>query len=366
MRRLSVHLLLQLFGWVALGAGGAAALFLVSQLVRVAPVFVGAGADPWTAAIAFAWLLVPILGWALAPALVVAILAVLGRMEADGELTAIDAAGVARWRLATAPLALALALAGVAGWISLDAGPARQRALRARAFELAGDALVGRARPGVFHSPAPGITFFAARVDRADEAGSGSRPIRAAEVLIEDAREPGRPTLLLARHATVGFDPRSGAIEARLVEGTAFRTLAGGAEATVEFDELTFRLDVLEDLAGRLEFIPGSLAATTAELLGPPPPGVPAAEWSFAFWRRIAAPVGLLALAAAALAIALSSRLRGRGAGVAVAATLFLGFHLAARFGESLALAGTMPAWLAALAPPGIAILAACTFGTRR
>jgi lipopolysaccharide export LptBFGC system permease protein LptF len=366
MVRLFRYLLLQLLGWVLLAVAGAAALFLVSQILRVAPVFAGAGAGPWTAATALAWLLVPILGWSLAPALVVAIFAVFGRMEADGELTAVDAAGVARWRLAAAPLALALALAGVAGWIALDTGPACQRALRARAFELAGDALVGRARPGVFHSPAPGVTLYARGIETDAAPGRGSRALRLESVLLEDARDAARPALLLARRAVARFDPQGGAIEARLSEGTAFFGRADGAEAMVEFDDLRLEVDVLGDLAGRLGFIPGVLTASTPELLGPPPPGVPALEWSFAFWRRIAAPVGLLALAAAALAIALSSRLRGRGAGVAAAAALFLGFHLAGRLGESLTLEGSIPAWLAALAPAAIVLAAACIAGTSR
>ncbi|HUT79315.1 MAG TPA: LptF/LptG family permease [Polyangia bacterium] len=366
MVRLSCYLLLQLLGWVALAVAGAAAIFLASQVLRVAPVFAGSGADGWTVATTIAWLLVPILGWALAPALVVAILAVFGRMEADGELTAIDAAGIPRHRLAAAPVALALALAGVAGWISLDAGPTCQRGLRARAFEFAGDALVGRARPGVFHSPAPGVTLYARGIEAVSASGRGPRSLLLEGVLLADARDESRPALLLAQRAMARFDPAGGAIEARLFEGTAFFGHADGAEAVVEFDDLTIGVDVLGDIAGRLGFIPGALTAATPELLGSPPPGISTADWSFALWRRIAAPVGLLALAAAALAIALSSRLRGRGAGVAAAAALFLGFHLAGRLGESLAQGGAVPAWLAALTPAVLLGLAACLAGARR
>jgi lipopolysaccharide export LptBFGC system permease protein LptF len=364
MLRLFRYLLPQLLGWVALAVTGTAALFLVSQILRVVPVFAGAGADAWTAATTLSWLLVPILGWALAPALVVAILVVFGRMEADGELTAIDAAGVSRLRLAAAPAVLALALAGVTGWIAVAAGPTCQRGLRARAFELAGDALVGRARPGVFHSPVPGVTLFARGIEADAAAGHAPRSLRLEGVLLEDARDASRPALLLARRAVVRFDPAGGAIEARLSEGTAF--LGDGAGAVVEFDELDLGVDVIGDLAGRLGFIPGALTASTPELLGPPPPGMSEVEWSFAFWRRVAAPVGLLTLAAAALVIALSSRLRGRGAGVVAAAALFLGFHLAGRLGESLAGGGSVPAWLAALAPAALVAFAACLAGARR
>jgi lipopolysaccharide export system permease protein len=366
MSRLTRHLFLQLLGWVALAAGGAAVLFLASQLLRVAPVFAGAGAGAGAVASALAWLLVPVLGWALAPALAVAILAVFGRMEVEGELVAVDAAGLSRSRLVAAPSILALALAGIAGFIALEAGPACQRALRGLAFELAGNALLGRARPGVFHSPVAGVTLFAERVEGSVGPGLDPRGLVLEGVLVEDARDTASPLLVLARRAELGFDPVAGAIEARLSEGTAFHRAAGSVDATLEFDELTLRVDALDDLASRLGFLPGPLAARTADLFGPPPPGVTDAQWGFAFWRRVASPFGLLALAAAALAIGLSSRLRGRAAGVVAAALLFLALHLAGRLAESLALGGAIPPSLAALAPAAIVLVAACIAGTSR
>lgn len=364
MGRLFRYLAPQLAGWIALATVGAVALFVVSQVVRVAPLFTGA--DGRVAAAALGWLLIPVLGWALAPALLVAIFAVFGRMEADGELTAIDAAGIPRWRLAAAPLALAALLAGVLGWVSLWGGPACQRALRAAAFELAGESLVGRLQPGVFHAPAPGITAYSRRIAEGASPDDRGRSLLMEGVFVEDARDTERPLLLLARRASMSFDPAAGMVELCMLEGTAFQELAGGGAAAIEFDELTLRVDVLGELTERLGFIPYQLAAPTRRLLEPPPAGVTPAEWSFAFWRRLAAPIGLLVLAAAGLVIVFSSRLRGRTAGLAMAAGLFFGLHLAGRLGEVLALEGAIPAWLAALGPCAIVLVPACIAGASR
>lgn len=355
MFRLTRYLLRQLAPWLGISVVGAALLFLTTQLVRVVPVFVGAGASPLELGAGLGLLLVPVLGWSLTPALSIAVFAVVGRMDADGELTALDAAGIGRTRLALAPMLAACLLAGLAAWIWLDAGPRSQTVLRAMADELAGRAIAGRIRPGRFTSPLPGVTVYA-------DSGSVGRY---RGVMVEDLRRPERPLRLAARSAEVRYDPAARHLVLDLRDGRAFLgDGAGGVPVAVGFEQLEVGVSLLDELTRRLGFLPWLMAVPTSRLVaGPPPEGVDSAAWGFALWRRIAGPGGLLALALASTILALSGRWRARGLAVASAGALFLAYHLLGRLGESLALSGAVDPAVAALGPAALVVALALALG---
>lgn len=344
------YLLRQLAPWLAVAILGAALLFLATQLVRVTPAFVGAGATIVEMAIGLGLLLVPVVGWSLTPAFAIAIFSVVGRMDADGELTALDSAGVGRWRLAVAPIMATGALAGLAAWIWLDAGPRAQAALHSMAGNLAGRAVAGKIQTGQFNELLPGITVYA-------DHGQGNR---FEGVMIEDRRHEGRSVQLIARSAKLRYDPTSRHIGARLHDGRAF--ISGDSDAapiTLGFAQLDIGIDLFDELRRRLEFLPHLLAVPTSRLMEPPPTDIPVAEWGYALWRRVAGPCGLMVLALAATALALSGRWRHRGAAVAAAGALFLAYHLLCRLGEALTLSGVLTPPVAALGPAVVVLAGA-------
>jgi lipopolysaccharide export LptBFGC system permease protein LptF len=353
--RLVRYLLRQLVPWLAIAVVGAALLFLTTQLVRVVPVFVGAGASPLELASGLGLLLVPVLGWSLTPAFAVAVFAVVGRMDAEGELTALDAAGVGRLRVASAPLLAAGVLTALAAWIWLDAGPRSQVALRAMADELAGRAIAGQIRPGRFVEPVAGIVVFAER--GADGVYQG--------VLIEDARSDSRAIRLVAREAEARYDLATHHLELELRDGSAFiDDGSGAAPVAVGFGRLQLGASAVEEIGSRLGFLPWLMAVPTSRLVsGPRPRGVDRAEWGFALWRRIAGPCGLLALAVAATVLALGGRWRNRGLAVAAAGGLFLAYHLLCRLGESLALDGILDPAIAATGPAAAVLVLSVVLG---
>ena len=324
--RLVRYVLRQLAPWLCIAVLGAVLLFLTTQLVRVVPVFVGAGASPRELATALGLLLVPVLGWSLTPAFALAVFAVVGRMDAEGELTALDAAGIGRLRLALAPMPAVLALAALAGWIWLDAGPRSQAALRAMADRLAGRAIAGQVRAGRFVEPIPGVTIYADR----GEAG------HCEGVMIEDTRDVSRSTRLVAREAEVGYDPESRLLELELRDGSAF--IGDGSSAVplaIGFEQIRIGASAIDEIASRLGFLPWLMAVPTSRLVtGPRAGGVAEAEWGFALWRRVAGPCGFVALALTATILALGGRWRNRGLAVAAAGGLFLAYHLLCRLGE--------------------------------
>jgi lipopolysaccharide export LptBFGC system permease protein LptF len=106
-------------------------------------------------------------------------------------------------------------------------------------------------------------------------------------------------------------------------------------------------------------FLPEALAARTAELLEPAPEGVDEDAWSFALWRRVAAPVGFLALAWASAGLAFIVPWRRRGFAVACATILFLVFHAAGRLGEALLAEGALGPGASAFLPAVATLLLA-------
>jgi lipopolysaccharide export LptBFGC system permease protein LptF len=346
--RIALYIARQMLPWLAATLFAAALLFLVTQLLRVAPLFLGADASGAEIAKDLLLLLVPILGWALAPAFAVAVFAVGGRMSADGELVALDAAGVRRSGAALGPFAVAVALAAVSAAIWLAAAPAACRVLRADAAALAGRAIAGRIAAGSFVEPAPGVTVYADAV----------RGGRLEGVLVEDVRDPAGPIQIVAASAELRAAPGD-AMSLRFERGDAFLAVggAGGGPVSVRFDSLALTAPV-GGAPGALDaFLPRTLSADTRELLEPAPRGVDRVAWRFALFRRVAAPAGMLALAFASAGMAFVVPWRRRGLAIACAAALFLAFHAAGRLCEALLATGALGPATAAFVPAAAVLL---------
>jgi lipopolysaccharide export LptBFGC system permease protein LptF len=355
------YTLREAFFWMLLGLAGSALIFLVTQLVRVAPLFAGAGDRSSEIFIVLSLLTVPVCGWSLTPAFAVAVFATFGRMSRDGELLALDAAGVPRAGIASGPMLLAFSATLLSALVWLAWAPSAQRHLRARAAALVEQAFIRQIPAGEVIHPVPGTTFFA---DRRGDAGAYLG------VFFEDARDPRRWIQVAAEEARLSLVAEAGsqaepsaagtAVRFHLSEGTAFmeavspRAFGGATGSTrdtaLTFGELRFTLPLGDVLEKRLDFLPGTMAEPTSRLLGPPPPGTSAVTWRFALWRRVAGPVGTLLFASLSLFLAFGTRWQSRGRAVVLAGALFFAFHLAGRLGESMM-------WAGYLCPPAAALL---------
>jgi lipopolysaccharide export system permease protein len=348
VRRLAFYIALRMLPWAAAALLCAALLFLATQLLRIAPALALADASFGEIARDLGLLLVPVCGFALPPAFAVAVFAVGGRMAEDGELVALDAAGIPRTATALGPLALASILATASGSIWLAGAPAACRALRADALRLGSRAVAARIEPGRFEEPFPGVTVFA-------DAAEGGR-LRG--VFLADGRDASRELQVTAARAELTGSP-DGAASMTLEDGEAFASLGGeGHPAAIRFESLSLRAPSSGWRGATDGFLPDELAESTLSLLGPPPEGSDAGAWGFALWRRVAGPIGFLALALASTALAFALPWRRRGLAVACAAALFLAFHAAGRLGELLLARGSLGPAAAALAPGAIVLAA--------
>jgi lipopolysaccharide export system permease protein len=339
-----VYIVKQIIPWVILTMAALALLFLTSQLLRVAPVFVGAGVSMGEGLTAIGLLLVPVFSWSLTPAFALAVFAAAGRLSRDGELTAFHAAGLSRYELSKGPVALALVLTMLSAWLWLVAAPAAQAALRKTAINLAGRALTGRIQPGIFAEPLEGLTFFAdRRTTKSTFQG----------VFVEDARNPNKTIQFVASEAHIHMDPSTDRMALNLKKGRAFfsENNLDRLQATLSFERFSFPVSLVEELENRLDFLPKLLAASTTHLTSPPPPGTNEVEWQFALWRRIAGPLGFLSLALLSITLSFATNFKNQPMAICLAAILFLAYHLLGRLGESLMQGGNMGGIAAALLP---------------
>ncbi|NWG46684.1 MAG: LptF/LptG family permease [Alphaproteobacteria bacterium] len=115
-------------------------------------------------ALTFLWLSLMVLPRSMPPILSVAVflgvLYVLHRLQSDGELPVIWAAGVGQFRLLLAPAALAALVILVIYAINLWAMPAGYRAFKDRIYEIRGEHATALLKEGQFSTPVPGLTTF--------------------------------------------------------------------------------------------------------------------------------------------------------------------------------------------------------------
>jgi lipopolysaccharide export LptBFGC system permease protein LptF len=352
VRKATRYILGEMVLWSVIGLAGAIFLFITTQLVRIAPLLVGAGGSPRQLFEMLLWLVVPVCGWSITPAFAVAAFATFGRMSRDGELLAMDAAGIPRGALLRGPVWLGLVLTLASGAIWLAAGPWSQHRLQMQFMRFAKQTLVRQIPDGRFVEPAEGTTFYADKKGR-DGIYRG--------VFFENTEEGGRTVQVAATRARLTADPDFPTARFHLEEGTAFltdstpdagRASSGNRQAlALTFDTLDIAVPLDEAISGRMSFLPRTMAYPTARLLGPPPKGMSAVDWRYALWRRIAGPVGTLVFSVFALFLSVGAQWRSRGIAVALAGLIFFVYHLAGRFGETLMISGGLPVPVAALGP---------------
>jgi lipopolysaccharide export system permease protein len=322
---------------------GAALLFLTqlllaSQLLAQADVLFGGGVSPWDVARILVDLVPHLLEYVLPVAFLLGAVLGVGRLAEDREVVALSASGISPVRLARVPLWLGAAVGVVALWVALSVAPAGLRDARARVDEVIRKNLQGEIRSGVFYEDIPGITLYAAQ--------AGKEGFR--DVLIADRTNPSTPVLALAE--TGRLEPsEGGGLRLILERGELHReepgvkdyVVARFARASVDLG-LGTALDSRNRLSGSaFELSPGQVRQAAAAATSPEE----ARYWQTFLWRRMAVPLGIVALGLLAVPIA-SMRRGGRAFGYGVTLLMVVGYYALLRLGEGLSQKGSLPPWL--------------------
>lgn len=300
-------------------------LVALLQVMRLLPLVAAAGLgadDVLTVSLA---LLVPLSAVGLPAAAVISLLVVTARLEADGELLALRAAGASSARMALAPAALCLIVALGAGALTLFAEPAAARTLQSRLNTLLVRASLGRIRDGLVVEPAPGLTVFAQR----------RRGNQLEGLFLEDRRQAPALQLFATKarvmpagnRAALQLILENGEIQGRTVRGRRLRATFRRLETTLALPGAT------EALAS---VVPRRLGRDPWQLARDARGGEDSEAAALLLHRRLALAPGALGLCLLTLMIGLRGRITAHPWAVTIGAGLVLAYHLVARIAEAL------------------------------
>jgi lipopolysaccharide export system permease protein len=326
-------------------------LLLASQILAQADVLFGGGVSPWDVVRILADLVPHLLEYVLPVAFLLGAVLGVGRLAEDREVVALSSVGVSPVRLVRVPLLLGGAVSLVAIFTALVVAPAGLRDARHRVDDVIRKNLQGEIRSGVFYEDIPGITLHAAR--------AGKEGFR--DLLIADRTNPSAPVLVFARSGRL--EPTStGGLRLVLGDGEVHREEPGARDYVVaRFARATADLGLGQALDARNQLSGSPFELSAGEILRSASEGNAEDRryWQTFFWRRIAVPLGILAMGLLAVPIA-AMRRGGRAFGYGVTLLAVVGYYTLLRIGEGFGHDGTLPPWLGAnLANLVVAALAA-------
>jgi lipopolysaccharide export system permease protein len=313
-------------------------LLLASQILAQADVLFGGGVSPWDVARILLDLVPHLLEYVLPVAFLLGAVLGVGRLAEDREVVALSSVGVSPVRLVRVPILLGGAVALVGVFLALVAAPAGLRDARLRVDDVIRKNLQGEIRSGVFYEEIPGITLYAASAGK-----DGFR-----DVLIADRTNPQAPVVTFA--ASGRLEPDEAGLRLLLQDGEVHREDPGARDYVVARfarAEADLRLGAALDQRNRLTGDAFELGL--AETLRAASSGTPERRryWHTFIWRRVAVPIGIVALGLLAVPIA-AMRRGGRAFGYGVSLLAVVAYYALLRAGEGLGHAGTLPPWLAA------------------
>jgi lipopolysaccharide export system permease protein len=314
-------------------------LLLASQLLAQADVLFGGGVSPWDVLRILADLVPHLLEYVLPVAFLLGAVLGVGRLAEDREVVALSSVGVSPVTLVRVPLLLGGAVSAVALLVAMVIAPAGLRDARERVDDVIRQNLQGEIRPGVFYEDIPGITLYAARVGKD---GFG-------DVLIADRTNPSAPVVTFARSGRLTEGP-GGGLRLVLEQGEVHREEPGARDYVVaRFERASADLGIGSTVGARNSLSNNAFELRPGEILEEIRKGTPADRryWETFLWRRVAVPLGILALGLLAVPIA-SLRRGGRAAGYGVSLLAIVAYYALLRMGEGMGHDGLLPPWLAA------------------
>jgi len=336
-------------------------------LRAVDPIFellVRSNATPRTILMLFALGLPPVLPYTIPFGVLVGILIGLGRMAADGEITAMRAAGVSSRRVILPVLLFASLCTGLAAYASLRLTPLAFRESNRIKRELEANQLTADVQPRVFVDNFPNTILYVGEV----KPGPVARWINVfvADVTPPETRKNGMreqatgPMITVAREALAVPDVKNNRLQLALLDYASHEM---GKDRRSN-DTTAPREDTALDAAPPVQSPPRSSAMNTRQLMTYRGPDQ--IENDVELHRRFALPVACIMLAMVGIPLGVASRKGGKSAGYVNA--LFIAFFC--YFLSSVTLIGlakqkTLPAPVAVWLPNAAFFVAGLIFLVR-
>jgi lipopolysaccharide export LptBFGC system permease protein LptF len=363
----------------AAGLGLFFAVVSCGQILKVADSVTGLGVQGRDLLAALAFGMPPLLGVLIPVSCLFACLLAVGRLAADRELLALQAAGCAPARLLRVPAGVGLGM-GLLAAVAMSWGePWGIRGLRQLMARGAQDALARGLRPGEFTEWLPGVVLYAQRRD-----GEVLQ-----QVLFADRRDRTRPLLAVARQGRLHRGERPQDLLFTMHDGTFVLQgpstgpsggsgAPGGASTEVEVDRVvqfvdsTQRLDVGALVVNKARNMTGAQELSVGELRQRARlPGLSLDERGqliVTLHRKFAVPLAALIFSLLAVPLAVRTGSAARAQGFLLSLSIVVGYYYLGRAAELASRQGRLSPVLAAWLPDllGGLLLLPCLWRLRR
>ncbi|MGZ8995092.1 MAG: LPS export ABC transporter permease LptF [Rhodospirillales bacterium] len=324
-------------------------IFMIERVLRLLELILGA-TGPLKVVLEIMTYLVPhYMSIALPLSFLIGLLIGFNQLSRDGELDALQAAGISRLRLLKSALIAAVAMTLIAAGILGYLKPYGRYAFQAIIYTISNASIQSLVRANVFTEL--GSTTLLVQEIRAEEAGFG-------RVFIVEGESGGERTVITANRGQLAQPAMDQPPILRLFDGIRMILPAdpavapaspdGGAFGIVRFDELRTGIGDDEFRVFRPRG-KDERELTMSELWqqrDAPPPDVRVSDMDAEFHSRIVRSVSILLLPLLAFPLALGRRRSDRSTGIVVAILLLIGYDRVLDLGKNLAETADVSVWV--------------------
>jgi lipopolysaccharide export system permease protein len=274
------------------------------------------------------------------------ILAAVGRLSADSEVTAMRACGLGLGAIFGPVLIIAAALSVLTAVLMIRIEPEARKDLRGVLANVASRGAIFE--PGRFRTVGTRVVYVQSR-DVDDEN-------RLKRIFIADRSNPKRPFLIFAQSARFYFDPEQMLIHLELENGDIhLESLELTSHQRIAFERFDYTIDAsaLVDTARRLKPSEMELSQLEESIENPGEAafGRLPAQFEAHFHRRLALPFAPFVFAALGVPLGLRRARAARSWGVLVCIILVAVYYTLLSFGQYMGETGRLPAGLALWMP---------------
>jgi LPS export ABC transporter permease LptG/LPS export ABC transporter permease LptF len=322
-------------------------VLLLDAIPNLLKVLVARGADLLTVGRIFLNMLPSIFAVTIPMAFLLGVLLAFGRLASESELIAMRAGGVSPVRLLAPLLILSALTTGATFYINAVALPEANQAYREHVFAL----MVSKAkdvRPRVFTEDlVPRMVVYISDI-----------PAETAEwkdVLIQDMRDPARPSLILSRAGRLVIDKERKEVQLGFEDGVRHFLNPAQSElyeqeafswmkVPLPFDEFFPKLPLAK---GDREMRLSELAAQAEKLKAEGKPAKEYQRFEVEWHKKFAISAACLVFGLLGLGLSLGSRKEARSGAFGLSIVVIFVYYVLIRMGEQAGDTGLMPAFLA-------------------
>ena len=276
------------------------------------------------------------------------ILAAVGRLSADSEVTAMRACGLGLGAIFTPVLAIAAVVSIATAILMIRVEPAARRDLRGVLASVASRGAIFE--PGRFRTIGNRVVYVQSR----------DRENRLKRIVVADRANPNRPFLIFAERGRFSFDAESLRIRLELENGDLhLESRDPAVHRRIAFEKFDYWIDAasLFDQArnarpSEMEF--EQLADRIYGRIAPTTPGWEPAEYEAHYHRRLAIPFAPFVFAALGVPLGLRRSRSARSWGVLICVLLVVTYYFLLGFAQYLGETGALPAVVALWMPNAV------------